>query len=413
MCLGDAIERIEAGKSFGSSNRPALEGEWGIIKVSAMTYGTFRADENKALPPGVAYSSQFEIRPGDLLISRANTRDYVGASVLVGECPPRLLLSDKSLRLRPRSGLDSRWLWYALLQPASRAYMSNASTGTKSGMRNISQQMIRELPLLVPPIDEQRRIVDILEDHISRLDAADRYVSSGMQRLDGIAESTLRGFLAHSSNDRALGELLEIPLSNGRSVPTRDDGFPVLRLTALKDRGVDLGERKGGDWLRADARRFLVSRGDFLVARGNGSLRLVGRGSLVRDNPDEVAYPDTAIRVRTAREVMTPEYLDVVWNSTRTRVQIEGMARTTAGIYKVNQKQLAAVRLPAPSVADQGRIVGRMAEIDEQAQRSRDALEQARVRAAVLRRALLAAAFSGRLTGRHTDQEVIEELVDE
>ncbi len=182
MCLGDAIERIEAGKSFGSSNRPALEGEWGIIKVSAMTYGTFRADENKALPPGVAYSSQFEIRPGDLLISRANTRDYVGASVLVGECPPRLLLSDKSLRLRPRSGLDSRWLWYALLQPASRAYMSNASTGTKSGMRNISQQMIRELPLLVPPIDEQRRIVDILEDHISRLDAAATYLESAGAR---------------------------------------------------------------------------------------------------------------------------------------------------------------------------------------------------------------------------------------
>lgn len=350
-----------------------------------------------------------EVRAGDLLI--ASLGEVLPRACLAPQWLGPAIVKADCIRVRLRTDVDPRWVMYSMQRPAIRRWADHQLHGV--GRPRLGLKVIRNIPVPLPPPREQRRIVDILEDHISRIDAADRYVSSALQRLDGIAESTLRGLLAHSSNDRALGELLEIPLSNGRSVPTRDDGFPVLRLTALKDRGVDLGERKGGDWLRADARRFLVSRGDFLVARGNGSLRLVGRGSLVRDNPDEVAYPDTAIRVRTAREVMTPEYLDVVWNSTRTRVQIEGMARTTAGIYKVNQKQLAAVRLPAPSVADQGRIVGRMAEIDEQAQRSREALGQARVRAAVLRRALLAAAFSGRLTGRHTDQEQIEELVDE
>ncbi len=355
---------------------------------------------------------RFKLLPGDVLLNEGQTPELLGRPAIYRGIPENIAFTNTLIRFQAGPQVTPDWALAVFRHHMHSGRFTRESRIT-TNIAHLSATRFKTVEFPVPPLAEQRRIVDILEDHISRLDAADRYVSSGMQRLDGIAESTLRGFLAHSSNDRALGELLEIPLSNGRSVPTRDDGFPVLRLTALKDRGVDLGERKGGDWLRADARRFLVSRGDFLVARGNGSLRLVGRGSLVRDNPDEVAYPDTAIRVRTAREVMTPEYLDVVWNSTRTRVQIEGMARTTAGIYKVNQKQLAAVRLPAPSVADQGRIVGRMAEIDEQAQRSRDALEQARVRAAVLRRALLAAAFSGRLTGRHTDQEVIEELVDE
>src|SRR5438477_10659089 len=94
-----------------------------------------------------------------------------------------------------------------------------------------------------------------------------------------------------------LGELLEEPMANGRSVPD-GSGFPVLRLTALKGGRVDLRERKRGAWGAQDASRFRVRNGDFLIARGNGSLALVGRGGLVEDEPDPVAYPDTAIRVR-------------------------------------------------------------------------------------------------------------------
>lgn len=350
------------------------------------------------------------LEPRDLLIARMP--DPIGRACLAPSSIGRAVTAVDVAVLRiGRDDVLPEYAMWAINSPDFRSRVEALQSGTTR--KRISRKNLASLTILVPPLREQRRIVDILEDHLARLDAADRYVSSAMHRLDGVAESTLRELLANNNDDRALGELLEIPLSNGRSVPTRDDGFPVLRLTALKDRGVDLRERKGGDWVRADARRFLVSRGDFLIARGNGSLRLLGRGSLVRDDPDEVAYPDTAIRARAARKVMTPEFLDVAWNSTRTRVQIEEMARTTAGIYKVNQKQLAAVRLPVPSMADQGRIVGRMAEIDEQAGRSHDAFEHARTRGAALRRGLLAAAFSGKLTGRHTDQEVIKELVDE
>ena len=76
----------------------------------------------------------------------------------------------------------------------------------------------------------------------------------------------------------SLDELLSEELANGRSVPTDDAGFPVLRLTALKHGRVDLRERKGGAWSALDAAPFTVRLNDFLVSRGNGSLSLVGRG---------------------------------------------------------------------------------------------------------------------------------------
>lgn len=155
-----------------------------------------------------------------------------------------------------------------------------------------------------------------------------------------------------------LGDLLEAPLVNGRSVPTRDDGFPVLRLTCLRRSGrIDLAERKGGAWTDEDARPYRVRVGDFLVARGNGSLNLVGRGALVVDTPDPVAFPDTLIRVRIDSSLLKPDLLPLWWNSPLVRRQLEPAARTTSGLFKVSQALISRVRLPIPPVEMQDRII--------------------------------------------------------
>lgn len=149
--LADLIEDISAGKSFGTSNSPAGEDDWGIIKVSAMTWGRFNPDENKAVPAD-RVDPRFEIREGDLLVSRANTADYVGASVLVGPVRPKLLLSDKSLRLTPKAGVNPEWLWRALQAPSVRRQITASATGTKDSMRNISQVALRQV--LLPKVAE-------------------------------------------------------------------------------------------------------------------------------------------------------------------------------------------------------------------------------------------------------------------
>jgi type I restriction enzyme S subunit len=157
--------------------------------------------------------------------------------------------------------------------------------------------------------------------------------------------------------ERRFADLLSEPLRNGRSVPTARDGFPVLRLTAIKNGSIDLDERKTGAWTDSDARPYLVTAGDFMIARGSGSLALVGRGGLVRVEPDHVAFPDTMIRARPDRSRLVPEYLALVWESDRVRRQVERSARTSAGIYKVSQPSLSAVTLPVPPIGEQRRIV--------------------------------------------------------
>ncbi|TWH03142.1 type I restriction enzyme S subunit [Nocardioides sp. J9] len=150
VALADLTRGISAGKSFGSANAPAKDGQWGIIKVSAMTWGEFDPSENKAVA-GDRIDPRFEIREGDLLVSRANTAEYVGSSVLVGPVRPKLLLSDKSLRVTPKDDVSAEWLWRALQAPSARRQITALATGTKDSMRNISQSALKQV--LLPRAD--------------------------------------------------------------------------------------------------------------------------------------------------------------------------------------------------------------------------------------------------------------------
>ncbi len=120
--LGQLVERLEVGKSPACEPRPAADQEWGVLKVGAVSFGVYDERENKALPVGLNVNPVYEVKPGDFLMSRANTSALVGACAIVGPTRTRLLLSDKIFRFRFRS--DARvclpWLDHALKSPALR-----------------------------------------------------------------------------------------------------------------------------------------------------------------------------------------------------------------------------------------------------------------------------------------------------
>ncbi|MGW1288108.1 restriction endonuclease subunit S [Streptomyces sp. NPDC002586] len=193
--VGDVLEGIETGKSFTCLPRPARDDEWGVIKVSAMTWGEFRADENKALPLEREPNPDYEIHSGDILVSRANTVDYVGAPVLVGATRAKLMLSDKSLRLVPKAGVDRNWLIEILSSRPVRSQYSAAATGTSDSMRNISQATVRSARIPIPLKGaEQKAVATAIADTMS-------LVSPLKGQLDEQAREAvrLRNALLHSA----------------------------------------------------------------------------------------------------------------------------------------------------------------------------------------------------------------------
>ncbi|MDE3051288.1 MAG: restriction endonuclease subunit S [Nitrospirota bacterium] len=172
ITLGDVLLGIEAGKSFQTSERRADENELGVLKVSAVTWSAFRPDEAKSVND-YEPEEHHRVRSGDLLISRANTRELVGAVVLVEKDYPFRLLSDKTLRLIvDTERAEKSYLLYALRSAEAREHIEHFATGTSDSMRNIAQGVITSIPITLPHIVTQRRIAARLKAQLAAVEEA-------------------------------------------------------------------------------------------------------------------------------------------------------------------------------------------------------------------------------------------------
>ncbi|GAA2661374.1 restriction endonuclease subunit S [Streptomyces vastus] len=163
--LGDFLDSIDAGMSPDLEGSPAGLGEWAFLKVSAVGRANFRAEENKRADDPDLFDPSIEVHEGDLLITRANTPDLVGATCVVDVNRPRLMLSDKTLRLNLVGDQAlPEYLCEVLRLPELRVQIEVAATGTSGSMKNISQKSIRNLVVPWYDVTEQRRIVQPLTE---------------------------------------------------------------------------------------------------------------------------------------------------------------------------------------------------------------------------------------------------------
>ena len=99
--LRNLLAPFDAGVSVNGTGRPAASGEIGVLKVSCVRDGLFFPQENKAVLDGERNRVAVSPKRGDILITRANTPDLIGACGLVDRNHPNLFLSDKIWLTRP------------------------------------------------------------------------------------------------------------------------------------------------------------------------------------------------------------------------------------------------------------------------------------------------------------------------
>ncbi|MFF9506170.1 restriction endonuclease subunit S [Streptomyces sp. NPDC014724] len=188
--LGDRLTRIDAGRSPDLPNQPAAAGGWGVLKVSAVRAEGFRPQENKALNDMSLLDKQYEVHDGDLLMSRANTPELVGASCIAKTAASRLLLSDKTLRLVEDSDLaDRSFVNLFLSSSAARIQISNAASGSSRSMQNISQRAIFGISLVWPSLTNQQRFVREIDAFDNSILIADGELGKFRIIRQGVLES--------------------------------------------------------------------------------------------------------------------------------------------------------------------------------------------------------------------------------
>lgn len=162
VALNDLLDQIDSGKSPVCRDRSARDGEWGVLKLGAISQCVFDASENKAISDIFQPSASLEVKSGDVLFSRKNTRELVGACAFVESAPPRLLLPDLIFRLviSDTRVLNPRFLQCMLVHPTMRAQVRNLAGGSAASMLNISKAKLRGLPIPLPPAPLQQEFAE-------------------------------------------------------------------------------------------------------------------------------------------------------------------------------------------------------------------------------------------------------------
>ena len=163
LSMDKVVQRIEAGWSANGEDCKCEANEWGVLKISAVTSGRFQANEHKVVKDIAFKKSLIIPQRGDLLFSRANTRELVAATCLVEESCERLFLPDKLWRITPDPNIaNTEYLRFLLTDPTYRRLITRKATGTSGSMLNVSQAKLLEMYASVPPLTVQKRFAEVV-----------------------------------------------------------------------------------------------------------------------------------------------------------------------------------------------------------------------------------------------------------
>ena len=199
--LGTVLTTIEAGRSFKCAERLPSIRQTGVVKVSAVTWGTYNEEESKTcLDPG-RIETRYFIKPGDFLFSRANTIQLVGACVIAQKVTRKIMLSDKILRFHFSDTVVPQWVLYWLRSDIGRKEIQRLSTGNQESMRNIGQDRIRQIAFALPGLEEQRTIVAEVERRLSVIEELETAVQANLTRADRLRQAILASLFCTQSRN--------------------------------------------------------------------------------------------------------------------------------------------------------------------------------------------------------------------
>ncbi|MGQ0712817.1 MAG: restriction endonuclease subunit S [Gemmatimonadaceae bacterium] len=334
----DAVVDITMGQApEGESYN--LDGEGLPLIAGAGDFGELHPDPKKfTTAPGKT------CQPGDIILG---IRATIGEKVLADGT---YCLGRGVAGLRAQSGLNERYLWHWLshVTPTLEAKAKGAT------FKQVNREDIGELRIMLPPLPAQRLIAEILD----KADAMRAKRRVALTQLDTLTQSIfLHMFGDPASNPKAwptiaMKQALTIPLRNGLS-PSKSGrvSAKVLTLSAITGRSFDDAACKMSTFHSPPPSDQSVNGSDFLICRGNGNIRLVGRGQFPNRTMPDVTFPDTMIAARVSDQLVQPSFLQLVWNSNAVRQQIESLARTTNGTFKVNQTMLEGVTFMCPPLS--------------------------------------------------------------
>ncbi|MGH3770961.1 MAG: restriction endonuclease subunit S [Pseudonocardiaceae bacterium] len=417
---------LDRGKSRGLAQVPYLRNvnvQWDHIDTSELHTMELADDERE----------RFHIRAGDLLICEGGE---VGRAAIWNGREEYLTYQKALHRVRSRGQLDLKFLRYLLEHYRHDGTLAQHSTG--STIAHLSQQKLQVLPVPHPPLIEQKRIVEVLEEHLSRLDAGVSGLKNVARRIDILEAQTIRAALTgqavagpHEVQLHAPGvddgELAALPdgwcwmrLSEFADVVggvTKDSDkqsdpsfveVPYLRVANVQRGHLDLGTITN---IRVSPKKAVALRlipGDVLLNEG-GDRDKLGRGWVWEGQIENCIHQNHVFRARIREGRIDPYLLSWAANSIGGR-WCERNGKQSVNLASISLGRIRLMPVPVPPSHEQAALRQHIESVVDGCRIMRSEIATSRARSAALRQSLLEAAFSGRLTASTLGFEMAGEM---
>ncbi|WP_406146197.1 restriction endonuclease subunit S [Streptomyces sp. NBC_01012] len=395
----DQVCDVNGGIQKQAKRRP-VENKFPFLRVANVGRGTLDLAEVHEVELFKGEIDRFRLKVGDLLVVEGNgSPDQIGRAATWKGSISDAVHQNHLIRVRPTAAVNAKFLELLWNSPLIKTQLMDVAQSS-SGLYTLSTAKLKRVQLDLPPLAEQHRIVEALEEQLSRLDAAEHTLRVAQKRVEVLRKSVFTSLVPEGQPEgwtvTTVGAAGTVELGRARH-PDWHNGpemRPYLRVANVFEDRIDTSSVMEMDF-SGIFEKYKLHEGDILLNEGQ-SPHLVGRPAMYRGVPEDVAFTNSLLRFQAGPGVL-PDWALMVFRRHLHARRFMREVRITTNIAHLSSKRLKAVEFSVPPLETQKELVQRCDELLSGVEAMAREMEQAGRRAETLRSALLRKAFNGNL----------------
>ena len=276
-----------------------------------------------------------------------------------------------------------------------------ALKGTGTTFNAITQNVVKNLEIPIPPLDEQRRIVFRIEEMFSELDNSVSTLQKTKEQLAVYRQASITSAypMMTEENTKKLSEISDITggITKGRDLKQAETIYlPYLRVANVQNGFLDLTEIKEIELKVDEKEKYLLKKGDVLYTEG-GDRDKLGRGTVWNEEIPDCVHQNHVFRARVDKSIAIPEYVAYWSMGSYARTYFFRKGKQTVNLASINKTVLSNLELPIPDLGTQEKILAEIESRLSVCDSIEHTVDAALQQAEAMRQSILKQAFEGRL----------------